>query len=71
MIDAHVLSPSRPVRIHGVAEARAALDAAAGLGAPLVLVSAPAAAAHAGALWFRAVVEEARRTHPAPCATHK
>ncbi len=55
---------TRPIRIHGLAEARAACAAAAELGVPLLLVSAPAAAAHAGALWFRTVAARAAAEFP-------
>jgi phosphoglycolate phosphatase-like HAD superfamily hydrolase len=34
------------------------------LGVPLTLISAPAAAAHAGALWFLDIVGKARDAHP-------
>jgi hypothetical protein len=52
------------VRVHGLAEARAALAAAAAAGRPVALVSAPSAAAHAGAGWFLAVVARARAEFP-------
>ncbi|MBP2310855.1 hypothetical protein [Azospirillum soli] len=57
------MSP-RPIRIHGLTEARAACAAAAELGVPVLLVSAPAASAHAGALWFRDVVARAAAGFP-------
>ncbi|MDQ2105789.1 hypothetical protein QSG27_24050, partial [Azospirillum sp. C340-1] len=56
---------ARPIRFHGLAEASAACAAAAELGVPLLLVSAPGAAAHAGAGWFLAVVARAAARHPA------
>ena len=62
------MSP-RPIRIHGLAEARAACAAAAELGVPLVLVSAPAGAAHAGAQWFRNVVVRAMADFPSVAVT--
>lgn len=49
---------------HGLADAKAALAAAAALGVPVTLLSAPAAASYAGPGWFRAVVEQARAAHP-------
>ncbi len=55
---------ARPIRIHSLAEARAACAAAAELGVPLLLVSAPGAAAYAGAGWFRAVIARAAALHP-------
>jgi hypothetical protein len=47
---------ARAVVIHELAHARAALAAAAALGRPVELWSAPAAAASAGAGWFQAVI---------------
>lgn len=47
---------SRAVIIHELAHARAALEAAADLGAAVELWSAPGAAAYAGAGWFEAVI---------------
>jgi len=49
---------------HDLADAKAALAAAAALGKPVTLLSAPGAASYAGPGWFRAVVEQARATHP-------
>lgn len=51
---------ARPVRVHGVAEARAALTAAAALGVPVALVGPPGG----GALWFARMVEAARAAVP-------
>lgn len=51
---------ARAVIIHELAHARAALAAAAELGAAVELWSAPGAAAYAGAGWFEAVVRLAR-----------
>lgn len=59
----------RAVLVHGIREARAALDAAATLGVPVTLLSAPAAAAHGGAGWFMAVIGRARAEWPAVAAT--
>jgi hypothetical protein len=50
---------SRAIVIHELAHARAALAAAAALGKPVELWSAPGAAAAAGAGWFDAVVRQA------------
>lgn len=50
--------------IHGLAHATAALAAAAELGVPVTLLSAPRAAGYAGPAWFRAVIEQARAAHP-------
>lgn len=49
---------------HGLDQAMAALAAAAALGVPVTLLSAPGAASYAGAGWFRAVVEQAQAAHP-------
>ncbi|WP_207459386.1 hypothetical protein [Azospirillum sp. SYSU D00513] len=58
------MTAPRPIRIHGLADALAALSTASELHRPLTLVSAPGAAAHAGALWFREVVAKARAAFP-------
>jgi hypothetical protein len=50
--------------VHGLADALAALEAAASLGRPVILVSAPGAAAYAGAGWFKALVALARQRWP-------
>ena len=54
--------------IHGPDHAQAALAAAAEAGVPVVLVSAPWAAAAVGAPWFLAVVATARAAFPAVAA---
>ena len=59
----------RAVTVHGPADALAALEAAASLGRPVVLLSAPGAAAYAGAAWFKALVALARERWPAVDAT--
>ncbi|WP_448190545.1 hypothetical protein [Azospirillum sp. sgz301742] len=51
---------ARPVRVHGIGDARAALMAAAALGRPVVLVGPPGG----GALWFARMVEAARAAVP-------
>ncbi|WP_188260072.1 hypothetical protein [Azospirillum tabaci] len=60
---------SRPIRIHGLTDADAACSAAADLGVPLLLVSAPGAAASAGAGWFREVIARAAARHPSVAMT--
>jgi hypothetical protein len=55
---------ARAVIIHELAHARAALAAAAELGVPIELWSAPAAAAVAGAGWFDAVLRAAGNQAP-------
>jgi hypothetical protein len=55
---------ARAVIIHELAHARAALAAAAELGVPLELWSAPGAAAYAGAGWFDAVMRAAGNQAP-------
>jgi hypothetical protein len=55
----------RAVVIHELAHARTALAAAAALGAPVELWSAPGAAAYAGAGWFDAVLRAAGNRVPA------
>jgi hypothetical protein len=52
------------IRIHSLAEARVALGVARELGRPVLLASAPCAAGHAGAGWWRALVEAARAEYP-------
>jgi hypothetical protein len=54
----------RAVVIHELAHARAALAAAAALGRPVELWSAPGAAASAGAGWFDAVIRLAAGGRP-------
>ena len=50
--------------VHGIDDAMAAVAAARRLGTPLTLISAPGAAAYAGPLWFRALVDQARAAAP-------
>ncbi len=54
----------RTVVIHSLAHARAALAAAAKVGAGVRLRSAPNAAAYAGAAWFQEVVRQAEDASP-------
>ena len=51
--------------VHGIDHARAAIGAAAGLGVPVTLLSAPAAAASLGAAVFREMIAQAARDPPA------
>jgi fructose/tagatose bisphosphate aldolase len=55
----------RAIIIHELTHARAALEAAAELGVPVELWSAPGAAAYAGAGWFDAVMRAAGNRVPA------
>ncbi|MCG8546639.1 MAG: hypothetical protein MJE12_20765 [Alphaproteobacteria bacterium] len=59
----------KAVTIHHLRHARAAVAAAAENGCAVCLLSAPNAAASAGAAWFAAVVDEARRENPAASVT--
>ncbi len=54
----------RPTIVHSLAEARAAVAAAAELGVPVTLASAPEAAGYLGALWFRELVRMASEERP-------
>jgi len=51
--------------VHSLEHARAAVEAAAALGVPLTLASAPGAGGYAGPLWFKALVAAAAAAHPA------
>jgi len=50
--------------VHSLEQARAAVAAAASLGVPVTLVSAPGAGAYAGPAWFKALVDAAAAAHP-------
>ncbi|MDH3474086.1 MAG: class II fructose-bisphosphate aldolase [Rhodospirillales bacterium] len=54
----------KAVIIHSLEQARAALAAAAELGVPVTLASAPGAAAYAGPAWFQEVVRLAQQEFP-------
>lgn len=54
----------RPIVVHSLAHARAALKAAAELQCPLLLASAPAAAGYAGVAWFGELIAAAQAEHP-------
>ncbi len=55
--------------IHNIVHARVALAAAADVGCPVTLVSAPGAAAYLGAAVFREMVAEAARETPGATVT--
>jgi hypothetical protein len=55
---------SRRIIVHSLAQASAAVDAAAALAVPLTLMSAPAAGCYAGPAWFKALVDHAAARHP-------
>ena len=55
---------SARVVFHSLAHARAALAAAAELGVPLTLQSAPGAAAYAGVGYLKAIADQAAAEHP-------
>ena len=55
---------SRRVIVHSLADAEAALAAAAALKLPVTLQSAPGAGAALGALWWKALVAAASAAHP-------
>lgn len=54
----------RPIVIHSLSDARAALAAAVELGRPLVLTTAPGAAGYAGVGWFGELVAAVRTECP-------
>ncbi|MEI6985229.1 MAG: hypothetical protein WCK65_03800 [Rhodospirillaceae bacterium] len=54
----------RTICVQSLHDARAALTAAAALGCPVTLISAPAAAAHGGCGWFRAMIAAAAVERP-------
>ena len=55
---------SQPIVVHSLAEARAALAAAASHAAPVTLQSMPGAGASAGAAWFERIVATVRAEYP-------
>jgi delta 1-pyrroline-5-carboxylate dehydrogenase len=57
-------SPDLVILIHSLAQAIAALSAAARTGRPVMLVSAPNAGGYAGPGWFGAVIAAARQAVP-------
>jgi hypothetical protein len=58
-----------PIIVHSMAEARAAVVAAAVIGCPVTLISAAAAGTHGGAGWFRALIEAAVAGYPTVAVT--
>ncbi|MFQ5775893.1 MAG: class II fructose-bisphosphate aldolase [Kiloniellaceae bacterium] len=56
--------PERAIIVHSLEDARAAVAAAADLGVPVTLASAPGAAAYLGAPWFRELVALAVAEQP-------
>ncbi len=54
----------KAIVVHSLAQAQAALAAAASLDVPIVLLSGAGAASYAGPAWFLEVVRQARRAHP-------
>jgi len=59
-----IATKPKAVVVHSLDQARAAVDAAAALKAPLTLLSGPGAAGYAGAAWFFEVMRLARAEHP-------
>lgn len=57
-------APPRAVTVHEIADARAALQAAAELGEAVVLVSPPAGAAALGAGWWQALLRQLAAEYP-------
>jgi hypothetical protein len=63
--ETNAVTGRRPVVIiHSLAQARAALAAAASLGTPVTLASAEGAAGYAGAPWFKAIIDQAQAAVP-------
>ncbi len=54
----------RPIIVHSLKDAQAAVTVAAELGVPVTLRSAPGAARYLGAAVFREMIAEASREHP-------
>lgn len=54
----------KAVVVHSLAQAQAALAAAASCGVSLTLLSGPGAASYAGPAWFLEIVRQARLAHP-------
>ena len=69
MNGAEKLPRPRVVIVHHLDHVRAALAAADALGTPVIVRSAPAAAAYGGAGWFRALVAAARVQYPGVAVT--
>jgi len=62
--DYHAAMAGRAVIVHSLEQARTAAAAAAALGVPLTLASAPGAAGYLGALWFRELLAATRAAYP-------
>ena len=62
--DAGAVRPGRPVIVHDLSHAVAALQAASELGVPVTLRSAPGAADYLGSGTFKAIVDVARERWP-------
>jgi hypothetical protein len=59
----------RRIIVHSLAHARAALTAAAELGIPVTLESAPGAGGYAGPGWWKGLIETALADHPTAAMT--
>src|ERR1700691_2415737 len=55
---------NRRIIVHSLAQAEAAVAAAASLGLPVTLMSAPGAGAYAGVSWWQALVAQAAASRP-------
>jgi hypothetical protein len=62
--ETHLKPTGKSVTVISLSQAKAALAAAEALDVPVVLISAPGAAASAGAGWFDALVSLARAAYP-------
>jgi fructose/tagatose bisphosphate aldolase len=60
---------NKEVTVHSLAQASAALAAAAALKRPVALASAPGAAMQAGPAWFKSVIDQACAAHPDAAVT--
>ena len=63
------MTRERRIVVHSLEQARAAVAAAAALGVPVTIASAPAAGAYAGPLWFKALISAASADHPEVAVT--
>ena len=64
------MTARKAIVVHSYEHARVALAAAAEIGAPITLLSAPLAAASAGAAYFREMIARARADTDCPASTH-
>ena len=60
---------NKPIIVHGLKDAKAAVAVASDLGVPVTLRSAPGAARYLGATVFRDMIQEAQRLHPGVAVT--